>query len=101
MVSCRFMELTVFFSVKAKSGEKEVSPNTLFCVWHEFSSDFKDQWKKENKVILKERLKAAEECFRQAKEKASYSVKPKHASGIVSSTLSLLQVVTLFNLRVD
>lgn len=30
------------------------------------------------------RLKAAEESFRQAKEKASYSVKPKHASGIVS-----------------
>ncbi|XP_037611923.1 formin-2 [Sebastes umbrosus] len=77
-----FLELTVFFSVKAKSGEKEASPNTLFCVWHEFSSDFKDQWKKENKVILKERLKAAEECFRQAKEKASYSVKPKHATGI-------------------
>lgn len=30
------------------------------------------------------RLKAAEECFRQAKEKSAYSVKPKHASGIVS-----------------
>lgn len=77
-----FLELTVFFSVKAKAGEKEVSLNTFFFVWHEFSSDFKDQWKKENKAILKERLKAAEECFRQAKEKASYSVKPKHASGI-------------------
>ncbi|XP_023120801.2 formin-2-like isoform X3 [Amphiprion ocellaris] len=77
-----FLELTVFFSVKAKAGEKEVSLNTLFCIWHEFSSDFKDQWKKENKAILKERLKAAEECFRQAKEKASYTVKPKHASGI-------------------
>ncbi|XP_008276611.1 formin-2-like [Stegastes partitus] len=77
-----FLELTVFFSVKAKSGEKEVSLNTFFCIWHEFSSDFKEQWKKENKAILKERLKAAEECFRQAKEKASYSVKPKHASGI-------------------
>uniref|UniRef100_A0A3B5B7I6 FH2 domain-containing protein n=1 Tax=Stegastes partitus TaxID=144197 RepID=A0A3B5B7I6_9TELE len=83
--SVRFLELTVFFSVKAKSGEKEVSLNTFFCIWHEFSSDFKEQWKKENKAILKERLKAAEECFRQAKEKASYSVKPKHASGIVSS----------------
>uniref|UniRef100_A0A3Q1KF88 FH2 domain-containing protein n=1 Tax=Anabas testudineus TaxID=64144 RepID=A0A3Q1KF88_ANATE len=79
-----FLELTVFFSVKAKAGEKEISPNTLFSIWHEFSSDFKDQWKKENKAILKERLKAAEESFRQAKEKASYSVKPKHASGIVS-----------------
>uniref|UniRef100_A0A672F9N4 FH2 domain-containing protein n=1 Tax=Salarias fasciatus TaxID=181472 RepID=A0A672F9N4_SALFA len=79
-----FLELSVFFSVKAKGGEKEVSPHTFFSVWHEFSSDFKDQWKKENKAILTERLKAAEESFRQAKEKASYSVKPKHASGIVS-----------------
>ncbi|KAK7135167.1 hypothetical protein R3I93_018317 [Phoxinus phoxinus] len=77
-----FLDLCVFFSVKAKGGEKEVSPNTFFSVWHEFSSDFKDTWKKENKVILQERLKAAEECFRQVKEKASYSVKPKHASGI-------------------
>ncbi|XP_051529534.1 formin-2-like [Myxocyprinus asiaticus] len=77
-----FLELCVFFSVKAKSGEKEASPNTLFSVWHEFASDFKETWKKENKVILQERLKAAEECFRQVKEKATYSVKPKHASGI-------------------
>uniref|UniRef100_A0A3Q0SDG8 FH2 domain-containing protein n=1 Tax=Amphilophus citrinellus TaxID=61819 RepID=A0A3Q0SDG8_AMPCI len=73
----------LFFSVKTKAGEKEVSPNMFFSIWHEFSSDFKDQWKKENKAILKERLKAAEECFRQAKEKASYSVKPKQSSGIV------------------
>ncbi|XP_058649547.1 formin-2 isoform X2 [Onychostoma macrolepis] len=77
-----FLELCVFFSVKAKSGEKEVSPNTFFTVWHEFSTDFKENWKKENKIILQERLKAAEECFRQVKEKATYSVKPKHASGI-------------------
>uniref|UniRef100_A0A3B1K0Y0 Formin 2 n=1 Tax=Astyanax mexicanus TaxID=7994 RepID=A0A3B1K0Y0_ASTMX len=82
-----FLELTAFFSVKPKSGEKEVSPNTFFSVWHEFSTDFKDLWKKENKLILQERLKAAEECFRQAKEKATYSVKPKHATGIVSMTL--------------
>ncbi|KAL6475695.1 hypothetical protein MHYP_G00167350, partial [Metynnis hypsauchen] len=77
-----FLELTAFFFVKAKSGEKEVSPHTFFSVWHEFSTDFKDLWKKENKLILQERLKAAEECFRQAKEKATYSVKPKHATGI-------------------
>ncbi|XP_068611012.1 formin-2 [Brachionichthys hirsutus] len=77
-----FLELSLFYSVKPKAGEKEVSPNTVFSIWHEFSSDFKDQWKKENKAILKDRLKAAEECFRQAKEKAAYSVKPKHASGI-------------------
>ncbi|KAG7463097.1 hypothetical protein MATL_G00191800 [Megalops atlanticus] len=81
-VHTAFLELTVFFSVKAKTGEKEVSLSTFFSVWHEFSTDFKDLWKKENKVILQERLKAAEESFRQAKEKAAYSVKPKHASGI-------------------
>ncbi|XP_037547509.1 formin-2 [Nematolebias whitei] len=50
-----FLELTVFFSVKPKAGEKEISPHTFFSVWHEFSSDFKDLWKKENKAILKER----------------------------------------------
>uniref|UniRef100_A0A3Q2CAU3 FH2 domain-containing protein n=1 Tax=Cyprinodon variegatus TaxID=28743 RepID=A0A3Q2CAU3_CYPVA len=86
----RFLELTTFYSVKPKAGEKEASPNVLFSIWHEFSSDFKELWKKENKTILKERLKAAEESFRQAKEKTSYSVKPKHASGIVSF-LQLIQ----------
>ncbi|KAG8000212.1 Formin-2 [Nibea albiflora] len=78
-----FVELSVSFSVKPKAGEKEVSPNTLFSVWHEFSSDFKDQWKKQNKLMLQERLKMAEECFKQAREKAAYNVKPKHATGIV------------------
>uniref|UniRef100_A0A4W5PID5 Formin 2a n=1 Tax=Hucho hucho TaxID=62062 RepID=A0A4W5PID5_9TELE len=77
-----FLELSVFFSVKAKAGEKEVSPSTLFSVWHEFSTDFKDLWKKENKLRLQERLKMAEEVFKQAREKASYSVKPKQSSGI-------------------
>jgi formin 2 len=45
----------VFYQVKAKMGEKEVSPHTFFSVWHDFSSDFKDLWKKENKMILQER----------------------------------------------
>lgn len=77
-----FLELSVSFSVKPKAGEKEVSPNTFFSIWHEFSTDFKDQWKKQNKLMLQERVKLAEECFKQAKEKASYSVKPKHATGM-------------------
>ncbi|XP_029963261.1 formin-2 [Salarias fasciatus] len=77
-----FLELSVSFSVKPKAGEKEVSPNTLFSLWHEFSTDFKEQWKKQNKLMLQERVKMAEECFKQAREKASYNVKPKHATGI-------------------
>lgn len=77
-----FSELSVSFSVKPKAGEKEVSPSTLFSVWHEFSTDFKEQWKKHNKMMLQERVKKAEECFKQAREKSSYNVKPKHATGI-------------------
>lgn len=50
-----FGELSMSFSVKPKAGEKEVSPNTFFSIWHEFSTDFKDQWKKKNKLMLKER----------------------------------------------
>ncbi|XP_045552233.1 formin-2 [Salmo salar] len=91
-----FLELSVFFSVKAKAGEKEVSPNTLFSVWHEFSTDFKDLWKKENKLMLQERLKMAE-VFNQAREKASYSIKPKQSSAIVSSLfVSFAFVLTAF-----
>ncbi|KAK2843803.1 hypothetical protein Q7C36_012018 [Tachysurus vachellii] len=77
-----FLELSAFFSVKPKGEEKEVSPNTFFSVWVEFSSDFKDLWKKENKLLLKERLNAAEETIRQTREKTAYNVKPKHASGM-------------------
>ncbi|KAG5262306.1 hypothetical protein AALO_G00273730 [Alosa alosa] len=81
-----FLDLTVYFLVKPKSGEKEVSPNTFFSIWHEFSTDFKSHWKKETTVMLQERVKAAEELkkehFKQVKEKATYSVKPKQASGI-------------------
>nr|XP_020453801.1 formin-2-like isoform X1 [Monopterus albus] len=77
-----FLELSASFSVKPKAGEKEVSPHTFFSFWHEFSSDFKEQWKKQNKLILQERVKMAEKCFKQAREKASYNVKPKHATGI-------------------
>ncbi|XP_008278633.1 formin-2 [Stegastes partitus] len=77
-----FVELSVSFSVKPKAGEKEVSPSTLFSIWHEFSTDFKDQWKKQNKLMLQERVKMAEECFKQARQKPSYNVTPKHATGI-------------------
>ncbi|XP_031822811.1 formin-2 isoform X2 [Sarcophilus harrisii] len=77
-----FLETTAYFFMKPKMGEKEVSPNVFFSLWHEFSSDFKDFWKKENKLILQERVKEAEEVCRQKKEKSLYKIKPKHDSGI-------------------
>ncbi|KAK1792876.1 hypothetical protein P4O66_001581 [Electrophorus voltai] len=79
-----FVELTVFFAQKPKGGEKEVSPHTFFSIWHEFSLDFKDLWKTENKQILKERLKAAEETVRQAI--VGYGVRPRLTSGMVNRT---------------
>ncbi|KAM8952568.1 formin-2 [Pelodytes ibericus] len=81
-VHSRFLETAAYFSVKPKLGEKEVSPSSFLGIWHEFSTDFKECWKKENKVILQERLKEAEEVYKQKKEKASIVVKPKHESGI-------------------
>lgn len=88
-VHLRFLETVAYYYVKPKLGEKEVSPNTFFSIWHEFSTDFKDFWKKENKLILQERLKEAEEVYKQKKEKTSITVKPKHESGI-KAKLSLL-----------
>ncbi|XP_068252024.1 formin-2 [Nyctibius grandis] len=77
-----FLETAAYFCMKAKMGEKEVSPHSFFSIWHEFSSDFKDFWKKENKLILQERVKEAEEVCRQKKGKSLYNIRPKHDSGI-------------------
>nr|KAF6279779.1 formin 2 [Myotis myotis] len=77
-----FLETTAYFFMKPKLGEKEVSLNVFFSIWHEFSSDFKDFWKKENKLILQERVKEAEEVCRQKKGKSLYKIKPRHDSGI-------------------
>ncbi|XP_060099477.1 formin-2 [Heteronotia binoei] len=77
-----FLETTAYFCMKPKMGEKEVSLNAFFSIWHEFSSDFKEFWKKENKLILQERLKEAEEVCRQKKGKSIYNIKQKHDSGI-------------------
>ena len=47
-----FLGTMAYFSMRPKIGEKEVSPNVFFGIWHEFSSHFKDFWKKEKKLIL-------------------------------------------------
>ena len=77
-----FLETTAYFFMRPKIGEKEVSPNVFFGIWHEFSSDFKDFWKKENKFILQERVKQTEEVCRQKKGKSLYKIKSRHDSGI-------------------
>ncbi|XP_032882262.1 formin-2 [Amblyraja radiata] len=79
-----FLETAAYFSVKPKSGDKEVTPNHLLTLWHEFCTDFKVYWKKESNVILKEKIKEAEaEAHKHSqKRERSYSVKEKVKAGM-------------------
>ncbi|XP_060543440.1 formin-1 isoform X2 [Pantherophis guttatus] len=56
-----FEEMVKYYGIKPKSGEKETTPNYVFMVWHEFCSEFKAIWKRENKNISKERLRMAQQ----------------------------------------
>ncbi|XP_045917057.1 formin isoform X2 [Micropterus dolomieu] len=55
-----FQDLALYFGLKPKSGEKEVTTGHFFMLWFEFCADFKARWKRENKIISKERLKEAQ-----------------------------------------
>ncbi|XP_029984597.1 formin isoform X1 [Sphaeramia orbicularis] len=55
-----FQDLVLYFGVKPKTGEKEVTTSHFFMLWFEFCADFKARWKRENKNISKERLKEAQ-----------------------------------------
>ncbi|XP_069090782.1 formin-2 isoform X1 [Pleurodeles waltl] len=81
-VHTSFLETATYFYMKPKMGEKEVSIHAFFSLWDEFTTDFKDFWKKEYRTIMQERLKEAEVVYKQKIEKASYSSKPKHPGGI-------------------
>uniref|UniRef100_A0A673CLM3 FH2 domain-containing protein n=1 Tax=Sphaeramia orbicularis TaxID=375764 RepID=A0A673CLM3_9TELE len=50
-----FQDLVLYFGVKPKTGEKEVTTSHFFMLWFEFCADFKARWKRENKNISKER----------------------------------------------
>ncbi|XP_078086774.1 formin-2 [Mustelus asterias] len=77
-----FLETAAYFSMKPKSGDKEVTPNHLFTLWYEFCSDFKEYWRKESKVVLKEKIKEAEAHIHSQKKERSYSVKEKVKTGM-------------------
>lgn len=50
-----FQDMVNYFGVKAKPGEKEVTPSYVFMLWYEFCNDFKSAWVRQNKNISKER----------------------------------------------
>ncbi|KAK2855956.1 hypothetical protein Q5P01_004691 [Channa striata] len=55
-----FQDLVVYFGLKPKAGDKEVTAGHFFTLWFEFCADFKARWKRENKSISKQRLKEAQ-----------------------------------------
>lgn len=54
-----FQDLVLYFGLKPKMGENEVTTGHLFMLWFEFCADFKARWKRENKNISKERYQIA------------------------------------------
>lgn len=60
-----FQDLALYFGLKPKAGQKDVTTNSFFMLWFEFCADFKARWKRENKNISKERLKEAQLSVRR------------------------------------
>ncbi|XP_077566785.1 formin [Stigmatopora nigra] len=55
-----FQDLCVYFGLKPKAGEKEVTSSHFFMLWFEFCADFNTRWKRENRNFTKEKLKEAQ-----------------------------------------
>lgn len=64
----KFDETVLFYCVKPKSGEKVVTAGFFFSLWGSFCKDFKDLWKREQQIVVKERLKAAQDKVKQLKD---------------------------------
>ncbi|XP_050989624.1 formin isoform X2 [Labeo rohita] len=77
-----FQEMVMYFGLKPKSGEKEVSPNYIFMLWYEFCNDFKNIWNRENKNISKERLKEAQQTVQKITAEKKVETKKINANSL-------------------
>ncbi|XP_059369603.1 formin [Carassius carassius] len=84
MVSARksFSDLVEYFGLKPRSGEPEILPGNVFTLWFEFCSDFKIRWKRENKVISKQRIKEAQLSVRNMTAEKKIETRKAHANGL-------------------
>uniref|UniRef100_A0A671L7K6 Formin-like n=1 Tax=Sinocyclocheilus anshuiensis TaxID=1608454 RepID=A0A671L7K6_9TELE len=78
-----FQEMVMYFGLKPKPGEKEVSPNFIFMLWYEFCNDFKSTWNRENKNISKERLKEAQQTVQKITAEKKVETKKTNANSLV------------------
>uniref|UniRef100_A0A7N9AXB1 Formin 1 n=1 Tax=Mastacembelus armatus TaxID=205130 RepID=A0A7N9AXB1_9TELE len=65
LTSSTFQDLVLYFGLKPRTGEKDVTTGHFFVLWFEFCADFKARWKRENKSISKKRLKEAQLSVRR------------------------------------
>ncbi|KAK2879232.1 hypothetical protein Q8A67_020023 [Cirrhinus molitorella] len=77
-----FQEMVMYFGLKPKSGEKDVSPNHIFMLWYEFCNDFKSIWNRENKNISKERLKEAQQTVQKITAEKKVETKKTNANSL-------------------
>ncbi|XP_042629338.1 formin isoform X2 [Cyprinus carpio] len=77
-----FQDMVMYFGLKPKSGEKEVSPNFIFMLWYEFCNDFKSTWTRENKNISKERLKEAQQTVQKITAEKKVETKKTNANSL-------------------
>ncbi|XP_016329559.1 formin-like [Sinocyclocheilus anshuiensis] len=77
-----FQEMVMYFGLKPKPGEKEVSPNFIFMLWYEFCNDFKSTWNRENKNISKERLKEAQQTVQKITAEKKVETKKTNANSL-------------------
>ncbi|XP_066533933.1 formin [Hoplias malabaricus] len=77
-----FRDLVEYFGLKPRTGEQAVQPGHVFMLWFEFCTDFKTRWKRENKVISKERLKEAQQSVHNITAEKKVETKRVDANGL-------------------
>ncbi|XP_016149717.1 formin-like [Sinocyclocheilus grahami] len=77
-----FSDLVEYFGLKPRSGEQEIVPGHVFTLWFEFCNDFKIRWKRENKVISKQRIKEAQHSVRNMTAEKKIETRQAHVKGL-------------------
>lgn len=87
-----FQDLVVYFGLKPKTGEKEVTTGHFFILWFEFCADFKARWKRENKNISREKYVIA--CVRACLCQCFYKYPHHHISNATITDITIIPVTT-------
>ncbi|XP_078590263.1 uncharacterized protein LOC144870284 isoform X2 [Branchiostoma floridae x Branchiostoma japonicum] len=70
----RFQQVVIFFGVRPRPGDTEVTPPYFFSLWTAFCRDFKDIWKKEQNKHAKKKVETAKKKVQEMKEEKKSQV---------------------------